>query len=109
MDDQNKLEYVQRITHHRMTQAIRAQIEAFLEGFHDLVPPELISIFTPKELKLLISGMPDIDLDDLQVRGGTDLLWNSGASTSSSLHVYSPRVRSCSSAACVTLTWTTFR
>lgn len=36
-------------------------------GFHDLVPPELISIFTPKELELLISGLPDIDLDDLQV------------------------------------------
>ncbi|CAM9823054.1 unnamed protein product [Sphacelaria rigidula] len=64
--DQNKLEYVQRITHHRMTHSIRAQIEAFLEGFHELVPPELISIFTPKELELLISGLPDIDLDDLQ-------------------------------------------
>lgn len=36
-------------------------------GFHELVPPELISIFTPKELELLISGLPDIDLDDLQV------------------------------------------
>ena len=36
-------------------------------GFHELVPPELISIFTPKELELLISGLPDVDLDDLQV------------------------------------------
>lgn len=31
------------------------------------MPPELISIFTPKELELLISGLPDVDLDDLQV------------------------------------------
>lgn len=30
--DENKLEYVQRITHHRMTHSIRAQIESFLEG-----------------------------------------------------------------------------
>lgn len=30
--DENKLEYVQRITHHRMTNSIRDQIEAFLEG-----------------------------------------------------------------------------
>ena len=37
-------------------------------GFHELVPPELISIFTPKELELLISGLPDVDVDDLQVR-----------------------------------------
>lgn len=30
--DDNKVEYVQRITHHRMTNSIRGQIEAFLEG-----------------------------------------------------------------------------
>ncbi|CAM9815631.1 unnamed protein product, partial [Ectocarpus sp. 8 AP-2014] len=30
--DDNKLEYVQRITHHRMTNSIRGQIEAFLEA-----------------------------------------------------------------------------
>ena len=36
------------------------------QGFHDLVPPELISLFNEKELELLISGLPDIDLDDLQ-------------------------------------------
>ncbi|CAM9807039.1 unnamed protein product [Discosporangium mesarthrocarpum] len=64
--DDNKMEWVKRITHHRMTNSIRSQIESFLEGFHELVPPELISIFTPKELELLISGLPDIDLDDLQ-------------------------------------------
>jgi len=37
-----------------------------LEGFHELVPPELISIFDSQELELLISGLPDIDLDDLK-------------------------------------------
>ena len=42
------------------------QIDSFLEGFHDLVPPELISIFDAQELELLISGLPDIDLDDLR-------------------------------------------
>lgn len=30
--DENKLEYVQHITHHRMTHSIRDQIEAFLDG-----------------------------------------------------------------------------
>jgi E3 ubiquitin-protein ligase HUWE1 len=41
-----------------------------LEGFHDLIPPELISIFDAHELELLISGLPEIDVDDL--RGNTD-------------------------------------
>jgi len=31
-----------------------------------LVPPELISIFDAQELELLISGLPEIDLDDLK-------------------------------------------
>merc|ERR1712096_503075 len=38
----------------------------FLDGLHELMPPDLISIFTEKELELLISGLPDIDLDDLR-------------------------------------------
>jgi E3 ubiquitin-protein ligase HUWE1 len=64
--DENKPEYVRLIAHHRMTSAIRAQIDSFLEGFYDLVPPELVSIFSPTELELLICGLPDVDLDDLQ-------------------------------------------
>lgn len=64
--DENKLEYVNLITCHRMTTAIRAQIEAFLEGFHGLVPAELISVFSPAELELLICGLPDVDVEDLR-------------------------------------------
>eukprot|EP01038_Epipyxis_sp_PR26KG_P006704 gene6704-9196_t len=45
--DENKYDYVRLISHHRMTTAIRKQ-----------------------ELELLISGLPDIDLDDL--RANTD-------------------------------------
>lgn len=63
--DLNKMDYVRLISHHIMTSAIRSQIESFLEGFYDLVPPELISIFSPTELELLICGLPDIDIEDL--------------------------------------------
>ncbi len=31
-----------------------------------MIPPELISIFDAQELELLISGLPDIDLEDLR-------------------------------------------
>lgn len=36
-----------------------------VQGFHELVPPDLISIFNEKELELLISGLPEVDIDDL--------------------------------------------
>ncbi|CAL0315575.1 unnamed protein product [Lupinus luteus] len=65
--EENKHQYVDLVAEHRLTTAIRPQINAFLEGFNELIPRELISIFNDKELELLISGLPDIDLDDLRV------------------------------------------
>ncbi|KAL2630710.1 hypothetical protein R1flu_015396 [Riccia fluitans] len=64
--EENKHEYVDLVAEHRLTTAIRPQINAFLEGFNELVPRELISIFNDKELELLISGLPEIDLEDLK-------------------------------------------
>ena len=36
--NENKREYVDLVAEHRMTTAIRQQIQAFLKGFWDLVP-----------------------------------------------------------------------
>ena len=42
------------------------QLDSFLEGFYDIIPKSLISIFNEQELELLISGLPTIDVDDLK-------------------------------------------
>ncbi|KAJ6822557.1 E3 ubiquitin-protein ligase UPL1-like [Iris pallida] len=76
--EQNKHEYVDRVVEHRLTTAIRPQINAFMEGFIELISRDLISIFNDKELELLISGLPDIDLDDL--RANTEYSGYSNAS-----------------------------
>jgi len=64
--EESKAKYVDLVCQYRMTTAIEKQIKAFLEGFHEMVDIDLISIFTAKELELLISGMPDIDIHDLK-------------------------------------------
>lgn len=64
--EENKHQYVDLIAEHRLTTAIRPQINAFLEGFNELIARELISIFNDKELELLISGLPEIDLEDMR-------------------------------------------
>lgn len=64
--EQNKSTYVSLVCQHRMTAAIKSQIKAYLDGFHELVSPELVQIFSPRELELLISGLPDIDVHDLK-------------------------------------------
>ncbi|KAN0060814.1 E3 ubiquitin-protein ligase tom1 [Thecaphora frezii] len=61
--EENKVEYVRLVTEQRLTQSIRSQIDAFLEGFNDIIPADLIRIFSEQELELLISGLPDIDVD----------------------------------------------
>lgn len=59
----NKQEYVRLVTETRLTKSIRSQIDAFLGGFNEIIPADLIRIFSEQELELLISGLPDIDVD----------------------------------------------
>lgn len=43
-----------------------SRLNAFLEGFYDIIPKRLISIFNEQELELLISGLPNVDIEDLK-------------------------------------------
>ncbi len=54
----NKQEYVRLVTETRLTKSIRSQIDAFLDGFNEIIPADLIRIFSEQELELLISGLP---------------------------------------------------
>ena len=65
--EENKARYVSLVCQHRMTNSISSQIKAYLDGFYEMVSPELIALFTPRELELLISGLPDIDVSDLKM------------------------------------------
>ncbi|KAK7735211.1 E3 ubiquitin-protein ligase tom1 [Cytospora paraplurivora] len=60
----NKHEYVRLIVEHKLLSSVKVQMEHFLQGFHGVIPADLIAIFNEQELELLISGLPDIDVDD---------------------------------------------
>lgn len=64
--EENKREYVRLVCQMKMTSAIRKQLSAFLEGFYNIIPRRLISIFNEQELELLLSGLPNVDVDDLK-------------------------------------------
>lgn len=61
---ENKEEYIQRVVEYRLVESVREQLDNFMKGFHEIIPPDLISIFNEQELELLISGLPDIDVDE---------------------------------------------
>jgi len=67
---ENKREFVQLSAHYRLTSSIKEQIDSLLGGFYEIIPKDLISIFNEQEVELLISGTPDIDVDEW--RAATD-------------------------------------
>lgn len=62
--EENKQEYVKAIVEYRLLTSVKEQMDNFLEGFYSMIPQELVSIFDEQELELLVSGLPDIDVDD---------------------------------------------
>ncbi|CZT43952.1 related to TOM1 protein [Rhynchosporium secalis] len=62
--EENKQEYVRLMTEFRLTGSVKEQLDEFLKGFHDIIPASLVAIFNEQELELLISGLPEIEVDD---------------------------------------------
>ncbi|KAG8213892.1 hypothetical protein J3R82DRAFT_10637 [Butyriboletus roseoflavus] len=61
---ENKREFVQLSANFRLYSSISEQIENLVAGFQEIIPKDLITIFNEQELELLISGTPDIDVDE---------------------------------------------
>ncbi|SCV71562.1 BQ2448_3150 [Microbotryum intermedium] len=68
----NKHEYVRLIADQRLSIEIKDQIDALLKGLYEIVPKDLMRIFSERELELLISGLPEIDVDEW--RANTNLV-----------------------------------
>ncbi|GAA5975362.1 hypothetical protein JCM5350_006450 [Sporobolomyces pararoseus] len=70
--NENKGEYVRLIADQRLAIEIKDQMDALLKGLYEVVPKDLMQIFTERELELLISGLPEVDPDEW--RANTDLV-----------------------------------
>lgn len=64
--EENKQEYVQQVVEYRLQTSVQEQMQNFIVGFHEIIPKDLVAIFDEQELELLISGLPDIDVQDWQ-------------------------------------------
>lgn len=66
VDNENKFEYIRLVIEQLLYKCVSDQIDAFLMGFNDMVPPNLIKIFDHHELELMISGLPTVDVSNLR-------------------------------------------
>lgn len=60
--EDNKKDYVSCVVEYRISRRVKDQFEAFMSGFSELIPQDLINVFDERELELLIGGMSEIDV-----------------------------------------------
>lgn len=62
--NENKKEYVDLMIKWRIQKRVNEQFQAFITGFHELIPADLVNVFDERELELLIGGIAEIDVED---------------------------------------------
>lgn len=62
--DENKKEYIDKYTQWRIVDRVQEQFKAFMDGFNELIPEDLVTVFDERELELLIGGIAEIDIED---------------------------------------------
>uniref|UniRef100_A0A4W3I3K7 HECT-type E3 ubiquitin transferase n=1 Tax=Callorhinchus milii TaxID=7868 RepID=A0A4W3I3K7_CALMI len=62
--NENKKEYIDLVIQWRFVNRVQKQMNAFMEGFTELIPIDLIKIFDENELELLMCGLGDVDVND---------------------------------------------
>nr|CDS26241.1 NEDD4 E3 ubiquitin protein ligase WWP1 [Hymenolepis microstoma] len=60
----NKMEYLKLMVEWRLNRGVTKQTEAFLKGLFEVVERSWLQVFDERELELLLSGMPELDVED---------------------------------------------
>ncbi|KAJ5939469.1 hypothetical protein N7466_002603 [Penicillium verhagenii] len=62
--NENKPQYIELVTEWKIVKRVEEQFNAFMSGFNELIPADLVNVFDERELELLIGGIADIDVED---------------------------------------------
>lgn len=54
--NKNKFRYIYMVADFRLNRRIKAQTDAFIRGFHEVIPLQWLAIFNEREMQMLISG-----------------------------------------------------
>lgn len=64
--EENKKQYIRCYCQYIMSHRVEGRLTALLMGLYRVVPRGLLQFFTVDELEILLSGAPEIDVDDLR-------------------------------------------
>ena len=66
VNNQNKISYLYYFAHHKMNVSVKYQLKNFMRGFHRVINPKLLSIFSEEEVGTIINGTEkSVDVVDL--------------------------------------------
>ncbi|EKX49753.1 hypothetical protein GUITHDRAFT_67610, partial [Guillardia theta CCMP2712] len=77
----NKHQFVQKMINWRLVDRVAVQTDAFVAGFHSVLPLEYLQPFSAGDLELLLCGSTEIDIEDWKV----NTLYKSGYSSESDI------------------------
>ena len=63
---ETRIKYIYLVANYKLNIQISKQCRSFFKGLSDMIDPRWIQMFSPSELKLLVCGTGDLDLQDLQ-------------------------------------------
>ncbi|ETP35555.1 hypothetical protein, variant 1 [Phytophthora nicotianae P10297] len=64
LHDGNKQLYVAKVAQYYLFDSVRAEISSIMEGLRSVISDTVLHVFDFKELDLLLSGLPQIDVND---------------------------------------------
>jgi len=62
-----KQDFVRKLTEFKMQKEIKQELEAFLKGFHLIIPSSWLILFSPSDLQGLISGDAELDVKEMKL------------------------------------------
>ncbi|ETV76550.1 hypothetical protein H257_09552 [Aphanomyces astaci] len=79
--DANKFEYVDKLVGYLLFEAVHTSLEAFLQGFYDVLSPPVLHAFDAFEMDLVLCGHDDINATDWHVHTTVEYLKATPASS----------------------------
>lgn len=60
----NLMQYLMLMLEFRLIKRVRPQMKELVAGFYEIIPEPLLTIFDYREIELLLTGLPQIDVED---------------------------------------------
>jgi len=64
--EKNKQEYIYRLAKFLLVERVSKQTEALQDGFHSIIPVDILEMFEECELELLLHGIREYNVEDLK-------------------------------------------